>query len=147
MTLFLTLAVTFGLLAIHKQTRYVYAILCGLNVFLLIITTLCDKNGDTLYWLRMIAAFIVGSLMVRRNDTLGYYQAFIQVAIMCSYAALSFDVSQGKHVLIYNNYETVIYGLIICQFIGVHKSIRAFNYDCFKRDILGFLHIQRDKRT
>lgn len=144
MTLFLTLAVVFGLLAIPKQTRYVYAILCGLNVSLLIITTLCDKNGDALYWLRMVAAFIVGSLMVRRNDTLGYYHAVVQTAIMCAYAMLSYDVSQGKHVLIYNNYETVIYGLIICQFVGVHKPIRAFNYNSFKCDILNFLYLQRN---
>lgn len=147
MIIFLTLAVVFGLLAIPKQTRYVYAILCGLNVSLLIMTTLCDKNGDALYWLRMVAAFIAGSLMVKRNDTFGYYHAIIQVCIMCAYAMLSYDVSQGKHVLIYNDYETVIYGLITCQFVGVHKSLRAFDHNSFKRDILNFLHLQRNKRT
>lgn len=60
---------------------------------------------------------------------------------------LAYDVSQGEHVLIYNNYETVIYGLVACQFVGIFTAIRYVDYDHIKRGVRGVLHLQRNKRT
>ncbi len=144
---FLTLAAAFGLLAIHPKTRYTCTLLCALNVFLFTSTSLCDKNGDTLYLLRTIAATVVAVLSCVPRTTLGYYQSIIQLCILCSYSALAYDVSQGQHVLIYNNYEMVIYGLVACQFVGFFTAICNINYDHIKRGVCRNLHLQRNTRT
>lgn len=144
---FVILAVAFGLLAIHPKVRYVCCLLCGLNTFLLIISLLCDKNGDTLYLLRTIGTTATAVLACIPRTTIGFYQAFIQLAILCSYVMLAYDVTQGKHVLIYNNYETVIYGLVACQFVGIFTAIRDVNYDHIKRGLRSRLYLQRNKRT
>ena len=145
--LFFVLAVAFGLLAIYPKVRYVCSLLCGLNVFLLIVTTFCDRNGDTLYWFRTIGTTVVAVLACIPRTTIGYYQSILQLCILCSYGALAYDVSQGQHVLIYNNYETVIYGLVACQFVGIFTAIRYVNYDHIKRGVRSFLHLQRNQRT
>lgn len=145
--LFFVLAVTFGLLAINPKVRYVCSLLCGLNVLLLIVTTFCDRNGDTLYWLRTISTTAVAVLACIPRTTIGYYQSVVLLATLCAYAALAYDVSQGQHVLIYNSYETVIYGLVACQFIGIFTAIRYVNYDHIKRGVRSFLHLQRNQRT
>ena len=144
---FIILVAAFGLLAIHPKARYVCCLLCCLNTFLLIISLLCDKNGDALYLLRTIGTTAVAVLACIPRTTIGFYQAFIQLAILCSYVMLAYDVTQGKHVLIYNNYETVIYGLVACQFVGIFTAIRDVNYDHIKRGLRSRLYLQRNKRT
>lgn len=145
--LFFALAVAFGLLATHPKVRYVCSLLCGLNVFLLIVTTFCDRNGDTLYWFNTIGSTTVAIAACIHGGKHGYYQAFIQLCILCAYAALAYDVSQGQHVLIYNSYETVIYGLVACQFVGIFTAIRYVDYDHIERGVRSFLHLQRNQRT
>ena len=73
---------------------------------------------------------------------LGYYQAVLQLCILCSYAALAYDTSQGQHVLIYNNYEAVIHGFVV-----VFTAIRYVDYDHIERCLRRSLHLQRNKRT
>lgn len=141
------LIAAFALLSINSKARYVCTLLYCLNIFLLIITVLCDKNGDALYWLRTIGTTAVAVLACIPRTTLGFYQAFIQLAMLCSYVMLAYDVTQGKHVLIYNNYETVIYGLVACQFFGIFTAIRHVNYDHIKRGLRSCLYLQRNKRT
>lgn len=144
---FTLLIAAFGLLAIHPKVRYVCMLLCGLNTFLLIITVLCDKNGNALYLLGTIGTTAVAVLACIPRTTIGFYQAFIQLAILCSYVMLAYDVTQGEHVLIYNNYETVIYGLVACQFVGIFSAIWHVNHDTIAVHIRGILHLQRNKRT
>ena len=142
--LFLALAAAFGLLAIFKQVRQVCLLLSALNIFLLFTTTLCDKNSDTLYWFRTIGTTLVAVLACIPRTTIGYYQSIILLSTLCSYGALAYDVSQGRHVLIYNSYETVIYGLVACQFVGIFTAIRYVDYDHIKRGVRSFLHLQRN---
>lgn len=145
MTLHITLVVAFGLLALIKRNERVeYGSLVAAYLSLFGITLLYDHNDSTLYWLRMLVAVAAGFALAARKTDLGWYQATIQAAILCSYGMLSYDVSQGQHVLIYNKFETVIYGLVACQFIGVYKPIRAINIHNFKRGLFDILHIQRN---
>lgn len=145
MTLHLTLAVAFGLLALIKRNERVeYGLLVVVYLSLFGITSLYDHNDNTLYWLRMLVAVAAGFALAARKTDLGWYQATIQAVILCSYGMLSYDVSQGQHVLIYNKFETVIYGLVACQFIGVYKPVRAINIHNFKRGLFNILHIQRN---
>lgn len=147
MIFLLTIVVAFGLLATIPKTRTVCLTLCGLNIFLLIITLLCDRNGDALYLLSAVGSTFAAVLLCVPKTITGYYQSIIQLCILCSYGALAYDVSQGQHVLIYNNYETVIYGLVACQFVGIFTAIRYVNYDHIKRGVRSFLHLQRNQRT
>lgn len=124
--MFTTLSVVFGLLYILTK-RKEWLALCVLNVLLLINCELYGKNDDMLYYNRSIASFLVGCFMVWRGGILGFYQAIIQLLILCTYAALAYDVSHGEHILIYNHYETVIYGLVTCQFIGIFKDLQRIN--------------------
>ena len=121
-----TLSVAFGLLYILTK-RKEWLALCVLNALLLINCELYDKNDDMLYYNRSIASFLVGCFMVWRGGILGFYQAIIQLLILCTYAALAYDVSHGEHILIYNHYETVIYGLVTCQFVGIFKDLQRIN--------------------
>ena len=145
--LFLALAAAFGLLAIHPKTRSTCTLLCGLNIFLLIVTTFCDRNGDALYWFNTIGSTVVAIAACIHGAKHSYYQAIIQLCILCSYLALAYDVSHGQHVLIYNSYETVIYGLVACQFVGIFTAIRYVDYDHIERCLRRGLHLQRNKRT
>jgi len=144
MIIFIILAAAFGLLATHPKIRYMCSLLCGLNIFLLIVTTFCDRNGDALYWFNTIGSTVVAIAACIHGAKHSYYQAFIQLCILCAYAALAYDVSQGQHVLIYNSYETVIYGLVACQFVGIFTAIRYVDYDHIKRGVRSFLHLQRN---
>ena len=147
MTFFILLAVAFGLLATIPKTRTVCLTLCGLNIFLLIITLLCDRNGDALYLLSAVGSTFAAVLLCVPKTITGYYQSIIQLCILCSYGALAYDVSQGQHALIYNNYETVIYGLVACQFIGIFTALFHVDYDHIKRCLRRNLHLQRNQRT
>lgn len=63
---------------------------------------------------------------------LGFYQSAILLLTLVAYVALEFDITQGAHVLIYNNYEAVIYGLVGCQFITIYPTIRLTYNDIIK---------------
>lgn len=145
MTLHITLAVAFGLLALIKRNERVeYGLLVAVYLSLFVITYLYDHNDSTLYWLRMLVAVAAGFALAARKTDLGWYQATIQAAILCSYGMLSYDVSQGQHVLIYNKFETVIYGLVACQFVGVFTGLRTINYHRVTSFVARYLHIQRN---
>lgn len=141
---FVTLSIMFFTLARYHQARYEWVVLGGLNVLLLIVTTHCDKNDTALQWWRSFLAVLSGGLLCYPRSILGYYQAIIQLAILCSYALLAYDVTQGRNILIYSKYETVIYGLVACQFIGVFTSLRAFNWDRVTNYLARYLHTQRN---
>lgn len=61
---------------------------------------------------------------------LGYYQAFIQLIILIAYGCLEYDTGRGEHVLIYNNFEVVIYGLVASQFVAIFPEIW---FACYNR--------------
>jgi len=141
---FVTLSIMFFTLARYHTSRYEWAVLGGLNVALLIITTHYDKNDTALQWWRSFVAVLSGGLLCYPRTILGYYQAIIQLAILCSYAMLAYDVSQGGDILIYGKFETVIYGLVACQFVGVFTGLRTINYHRVTSFVARYLHIQRN---
>lgn len=144
---FVTLSIMFFTLARYHTSRYEWAVLASVNVLLLIITTHYDKNDTLLQWWRSFIAVLSGGLLCYPRTMMGYYQATIQLTILCSYAMLAYDVSQGEDILIYCKYETVIYGLVACQFIGIFTGLRPANWDRVTSFVARYLHLQRDKRT
>ena len=90
-----------------------------------------DHNSDILYWNRAAITFAGAYYLCSIKSFLGYYQAFIYALTLLAYTALAYDVSQGRDILIYNNYEAVIYGLVICQIFGVFTTIRACHLDIY----------------
>ena len=140
----LLLAVAFASLAKIHRIRQACIVLCLLNVSLLFITLFCDKNGDTLYLLRAVASTICALVLCVPRTVIGFYQATIQLLILCSYAALAYDVSQQESIIIYNNYEMVIYGLVACQFVGIFGALSDFNHRSFKRCLRRNIYLQRN---
>jgi hypothetical protein len=83
-----------------------------------------DNTDSALYILRAVFTTVTALyLVVHSKSKLHFYQAFILIVILAAYLALSYDVSQQKHILIYNKFEDVIHGLVLCQFAGVFPDI------------------------
>lgn len=142
--IFIALAAVFGLLSSFPRLRHTCLTLCALNLYLILIHLICDKNGNTLYLLEAIGTTLAAvSLCYGRS----FYQATILLATLCAYGALAYDISQGRHVLIYNNYETVIYGLIACQFVGIFTALRYINHDHIKRVVRNCFYLPWSKRA
>lgn len=122
-------SLAFLALSIPRSDRSTWLALAVLSILLLVNKSVFSVEGDLLYVVRAAMTLIVGVFIVYQGTIVALYQAFILTLILLAYAALAFDVSQGQHVLIYNNYENVIYGLVACQFIGATTKIRAgYNY-------------------
>ena len=140
----IALIAVFGLLSSFPHLRHTCLTLCALNIFLLFLNTVCDANGNTLYLLEAIGTTLAAvSLCYGRS----FYQATILLATLCAYGALAYDISQGRHVLIYNNYETVIYGLIACQFVGIFTALQYINHDHIKRVVRNCFYLPWSKRA
>ena len=142
--IFIALVAVFGLLSSFPHLRRTCLTLCALNLYLILIHLICDKNGNTLYLLEAVGSTAAAmSLCYNRL----FYQSIIQLLILCAYGALAYDISQGRHVLIYNNYETVIYGLIACQFVGIFTALRYINHDHIKRVVRNCFYLPWSKRA
>jgi hypothetical protein len=86
-----------------------------------------DRNGEILYYVRGLSTSFVAIYLMTRLTASGFYHGLILILMVAAYLALAFDVSQGRHILIYNNYGAVIHGLVFCQFLGVFPAIRNIN--------------------
>ncbi len=69
-------------------------------------------------------AFAGALALCSRRSLLGYYQASILAMTLCSYWLVEYDAWNGTNI-IYDNYETVIYGLVGCQFVGSFPTLWA----------------------
>lgn len=82
-------------------------------------------NDPELYVIQSTAALLGGVALVHVRTSAAIWQATIFALTLCAYAALAFDVAKGRSVLIYDNYEAVIHGLVACQLIGIFPAVRA----------------------
>lgn len=86
---------------------------------------------QSLYVIRSLITFVAAMLLVRNKTKLGYYLAFTLFMTMLAYSALAYDVAMDKHILIYHNYEAVIYGLVASQFIGIFPNLWRCCYSAY----------------
>ncbi len=140
-------AVIFALFAVPVKHRFEWSCLAILSVFLWCNKSIFDISGAILYYNRAVFTFIIGLLLVRRFSMVGIYQAFILLLMLISYGLLAHHVSIGHAGWYYNNYENVIHGLVICQFIGIFPIVwdrdndSATDFDFISK------YLQRFKRT
>lgn len=116
-------AIVFWLMSVIGKNRREWLTLAAVTIINFVITVIFDRNGTTLYALVPITTSVGAYVLCKCWSQLGFYHAIILFTTLAAYAALAFDVSQGRHVLIYNNYEAVIYGLVGCQLISVFPTL------------------------
>jgi hypothetical protein len=122
MTYLLLCVLAFALLSLHRRE---WIVLCVMTLCNFAITCVYDNTDQVLYQLVPIVTFAGAGALCLFKTNLGFYQAAVLLVTLVAYAALAFDVSQGRHILIYNNYEAVIYGLVGCQFAAIFPALRS----------------------
>lgn len=127
-------AFIFALFALRKDERFVWLSLCALCLALKCNALFFDVTEIERYFVRTLLIFIFSHIILMKNfrlfsysitikqTKLCCYQAFILMLFLAANLALIYDVSKGKHIIIYNDFEAVIYGLVACQFSGVFFS-------------------------
>jgi hypothetical protein len=90
---------------------------------------LFHQNDPQLYANQALITFVGALILSVFSTTLGFYQSIIYLLTLVAYGALQYDVDNGHHILIYNHYEVVIYGLITCQFIPLLPKAPNFIRD------------------
>ena len=128
------------------KNTWVWAIIGFVFYCLWVNKTYLDVTDMRLYYIRAFIAFFTALIFILFMTKFSLYQAFIQLLILCAYGALEYDIAQGAHILIYNNYEAVIYGLVASQFIAILPELwtRISNY--YTSHIAGGGHSKRFKR-
>jgi len=126
-------ALIFALFAIPSKNRYTWLCLVALCILLKLNMFLFDGVWEVKAIARTALIFIFSILLLLEFEIssfriksvkfnlslLGCYQSFILLLFLVANLALFYDVAQNKHILIYNNFEGVIYGLVSAQFFGV----------------------------
>lgn len=110
---------------LYKKHRLEWIIVLSVTILVILNRNYIDTSSDYYYISRSGITFIGATCLVTCRSFIGFYHACIFALTLVAYWALAFDVSQGKHVLIYNNYEAIIYGLVGCQLIGTIPTIWA----------------------
>lgn len=121
----------FFLLAWVNICRKETIVLALLAIFLWCNKEYYINTDNELYYVRSFLAFASANILLYFKTKIGMYQAGMQLLILIAYLCLAYDVINNKHILIYNNYEAVIYGLVAFQFIGFFPNIRDRLYDIF----------------
>ena len=147
MTYLVVCAVLFGALAIYRPHRKEWLTLCVVTVLNFILTCVLTNEDPLLYKIVPTVTFVGAVVLCIPRTTLGFYQAIVLLATLVTYAALAYDVAHGRHILIYNNYEAFIYGLVGCQLIGVFPTLRAAHRDFNSSRRVGLVNIQGHNRT
>ena len=124
-------ALVFIAIALFSKYKIEWLILAMLYILLW-----CNKeyflNTDTLlYIIRAVLTYVAANILIVKQSKLGLYQSFILFAILLAYFSLAYDVSMEKHILIYNNYEAIIHGLVCCQLLGVIPEIWCCCYNIY----------------
>lgn len=113
----------FSFLAIFKCTRNEAILLAILSIVLWCNKEYYNATDNELYYVRSFLAFISANIFMLFKTTTGIYQSVIQLIVLIAYVSLAYDVANNKHILIYNNFEVIIYGLVLCQFAGFFPSV------------------------
>lgn len=143
----LLLTILFLAMASYKAHRVEWLIIATVTVLVFINLHLFDSNDPRLYWNRAAITFLGASALCVRCSFIGYYHAVVFVLTLCAYGALAYDVSQGAHILIYNHYEAVIYGLVGCQLIGIFPTIWSDYRDWHSSYRAGMADLFGDKKA
>jgi len=112
-------SLSFMLLAIDKENRFEWLCLSMLCALLALNVLLTDVTGGARYFIRSSLIFSFALFLASRWCLLAGYQAVILLMFLIANGCLLFDVAINRHFLIYNYFESVIYGLVTCQFMGV----------------------------
>lgn len=145
MNFMLLLALLFIMLSIYGQHRIEWITVAAVTALVWLNLHLLDHNDTRLYFNRAIITFAGAAILTSRGSFIGYYHATIFALTLLAYSALALDVSQGRHILIYNNYEAVIYGLVGCQLIGIFPTVWAIYRDIDSSASFGVADIFRAK--
>lgn len=84
-----------------------------------------SNTDPELYFIRSMLTLFAALILLRANSKFGLVHSLILLFTLVVYFMLAYDVSQNMHVLIYDYYEAVIYGLVICQLLTAYPTIRA----------------------
>lgn len=132
--LYLTSA-AFLALSLYRPHRKAWLALCALSITTALNREYYAHTDWQLYAIRAGATLAVGIYLLSKWSAIRFYHAIVLSCTLMAYAALEFDVSQGRHVLIYNNYEAVIYGLVTLQLLGTVPTIWAISVDLLTRRV------------
>lgn len=145
--LFFISALMFIVAMVYEPHRYVWLLVAVMSLLLWVNVQLTDVEGICRYWNRSVIVTATGLLLLRHGSWLSYYHALITFVTIVAYAALAYDVTQGRHILIYNNYEGFIYGLVGCQLIAIFPTLWAAYRDHDSSRSAWLVNLQRYKRS
>lgn len=136
------MALFFAVLSLHNKYRNEWRLLSLMSLCLFILTTIYGKNDAELYFIRAVVTCVIAIGSLRCKSRLGFYHSLILLATLIAYGMSAYDISQGMHILIYNHYKAVIYGLVACQLITSYPTIRAGYSSFIKRYFTSVEYIQ-----
>lgn len=105
--------------AIKRKVRFEWLCLSMLCAFLSLNILLTDVAGDARYIIRASLIFLCACRLASRMSLMAGYQSFVLLLFLIANLFLMYDVAIGRDFLIYGNFESIIYGLVTCQFVGV----------------------------
>lgn len=143
----LALLILFAALSAYRPHRSVWATLACVSAAELVAWGVCSPQEAPLYVIRATAALLGGLALCQIGSRLAFYQASVLLLTLVAYLALSIDVAAGEHVLIYNYFEAVIYGLVALQLVGVFPTIRDSFILRDSSSPVSMGHLQRDKKA
>ncbi len=124
---FVLFALFLVLAGIHRPHRFEWGVLSCLLFSTWVNTIVYGVDDSELYVIRSTMTMFAALVLIWRCTNLAIYQAIVLIITLLAYGALAYDVSQGQHILIYNNYEAAIYGIVACQLFGIYPTLR----DCY----------------
>ncbi len=119
------LLVLFAALATYRPHRSVWVVVALVSASVLAARLTYGHNDAELYVIRSTAALLGGLALCKIGTGLALYHALIYGLTLCAYWTLSIEVAAGTHIIIYNHFEAVIYGLIAGQLIGIFPTVWA----------------------
>ena len=147
MNYLLCLSIMFLCLSVHKPHRFEWLTMCVVMFLSWVNVVFYVPTDDALYWNRAIIVTLAGLMLVWRCSILSIYNAVILFMTLVAYCALAFDVSQSKHILIYDNYEGVIYGILAFQLISIFPTLRAIYHNFDSNSGAWLVNLPGDKRA
>ncbi len=109
-------------MSILRHGRTEWRVLAGVSLSEWSSAHIFAESWSALYWSASAIAFAGAFFLSLQRSLLGYYQASILAMTLCAYWLVEYDAWNGTNI-IYDNYETVIYGLVGCQFLGVFPTL------------------------
>jgi hypothetical protein len=120
-------------LACISKCKLVWVILSLVTFTEFIAWQFYNNNDIELYVIRTTVALLGGLELCKVGGKLALWQAMVYLMTLFSYCSLAFDVMANRHILIYNHFEAVIYGLVACQLAGIFYPLDpAFIHTCYR---------------